>query len=60
MWYSVEFIGRKKNAIGITYPIQTYVEAENKEEANLKLYDNFDHIMFARYTKLKSKPGGVK
>lgn len=42
--YECNFIGRTKDAIGIFYPIRAEVEAENPEEANVNLYDKYDHI----------------
>lgn len=40
----VRFDGRKKDAIGITYTIETEVKANHIEEARLQLYERFDHI----------------
>ena len=51
--YKAEFIGRGKNAIGIFYPIISHIEAENKEQANLKLYDTYDHIQQLKLTEVK-------
>jgi hypothetical protein len=42
--YRASFTGRKVGAIGITYFIIDYVEAENEEQARLKLYDRYEHI----------------
>ena len=42
--YKATFIGRLKSAIGITYKITDKVKAENEKEANLKLYDKYEHI----------------
>jgi hypothetical protein len=42
--YEVSFTGRKKDAIGIFYPITDTVEAENEADAKLKLYDKYDHV----------------
>lgn len=42
--YTASFTGRKVGAIGITYYIQDWVEAENEEQAKLKLYDKYEHI----------------
>ncbi len=38
------FEAKKKGAIGISEPFSRTVEAEDLEKANLKLYDEFDHI----------------
>ena len=45
MKYLATFTGREKNAIGIMYQITASVEANNPEEANLRLYYKYDHIM---------------
>lgn len=42
--YRIEFTGRTKGAIGITYPIIEWVEAESPSKAVLKLYDKHEHI----------------
>jgi len=42
--YNATFVGREKAAIGITYHIIAMVEAPNREAANLKLYDKYEHI----------------
>ena len=42
--YKITFIGRTKNAIGITYQITKIVEADNEVEAALKLYETHEHI----------------
>lgn len=44
MKYLARFTGQKINAQGIFYKIETTVEAENEKQAELKLYDDFDHI----------------
>ena len=38
------FVGRKKGAIGIFYPITTTVEGDNVEQATLNLYERFEHV----------------
>jgi hypothetical protein len=50
--YEIVFIGREVNAIGITYRIQTIVEAENTDEAKLKLYDNYEHISISSINEI--------
>lgn len=44
MKYIATFTGREKNAIGLFYQITASVEANNPEEANLRLYYKYDHI----------------
>lgn len=59
MIFKATFTGRERNAIGIFYEITAYVEANTPEEANLKLYDNYDHIFKLRMIAvpfLESKP----
>jgi hypothetical protein len=51
MKYKIRFKGRTVGAIGITYRINTTVEAETPEAAQLKLYDKWDTI-----TELEIKP----
>lgn len=51
--YKCNFIGRTVNAIGITYPIKDTIQANNKEEAHLKLYDKYEHI---RLLTINGKP----
>jgi hypothetical protein len=43
--YKIIFTGRTKGALGITYSIEEEVQANNPEEARLKLYDRYEHIM---------------
>jgi len=43
--YSATFTGRTKNAIGITYKIQTTVEGTDEENARINLYDRFEHVI---------------
>lgn len=38
------FVGRRVGAIGVRYEIDAIVEAVDKEQAELKLYDRFEHI----------------
>ena len=51
MHYICRFKGRTLGAIGITYRINTTVEADNPDAARLKLYDKWDTI-----TELEIKP----
>lgn len=44
MRYKAQFTGRTAGAIGISYPIATEVEAEDREGARLALYDRYEHI----------------
>jgi len=49
-----EFIGRLNGAIGITYPQNKEVRAENYEAAVLKLYDTHEHISIAYHNEWKA------
>jgi len=51
--FKCSFTGRTKNAIGIFYPITIIVEAENKEKANLKIYDTHEHLHHLTITEIK-------
>lgn len=42
--YNCKFIGRLKNAIGITYYHEVEVEAETADKAQIKLYDTHEAI----------------
>ncbi|KKM88032.1 hypothetical protein LCGC14_1262800 [marine sediment metagenome] len=44
MTYTACFFGRKVGAIGVCYSIKATVEGRNEEEAQLALYDRFEHI----------------
>ena len=44
MKYQASFNGRRQGALGIFYHIFDTVEAENKEAAELKLYEKWEHI----------------
>lgn len=39
-----QFHGRTRGAIGIFHYCEATVEADTREAANLKLYDDFDHV----------------
>ena len=42
--FTIQFSGRKAGAIGIFGNFEETVEANNKDEAILKLYDVYEHI----------------
>jgi len=42
--YKATFNGRELGAIGIFYNISTTVEGENERQAELNLYNRYDHI----------------
>ena len=50
--YYCEGTARLKNAIGVTYHFSDTVQAENEEQARIKLYDTWEHI---RITKCLEK-----
>jgi len=52
MKYKANFIGRKRGAIGINYSIETITEGKDKNEAGLKLYDEYEHISQLKLTEL--------
>ena len=43
--YRAVFNGRAVGAIGITDTVDVIVEANSLEEAHLKLYDKYEHIL---------------
>lgn len=45
MKYICTFTGRKINSIGITYPIETEIEAESEEKIPITLYETYEHIL---------------
>lgn len=51
--YTIQFRGRTRNAIGIFYTIVDSVIAENKEQAELKLYDKYEHIIQVKILKIE-------
>ena len=61
--YKCDFVGRKINAIGITYTISLEIEAENERDAEIKLYDNFDHIsrlsLKSTHDEVQNVAGGI-
>jgi len=52
MKYKAKFNGRKINAVGIFYDIETTVDGDNEEQARLNLYERFDHIMKLKLTPI--------
>ena len=44
MRFSCSFTGRNVGAIGICHEVVTYVDAPDIKAAELKLYDEFEHI----------------
>jgi hypothetical protein len=52
--YQANFTGREVGAIGIFYDINHVIEANNEEEAKLKLYDYYEHINNLTLTEIKN------
>ncbi len=52
--FKLSFIGREKGAIGKRYQITKKVTAFNQNEAELKLYDNYEHIAILGCIALKT------
>ena len=52
----ITFTGRKKNALGIFYEITAAREGVTKEDALLALYNEYDHVMFPRFTLVEEPP----
>jgi hypothetical protein len=50
--YDCKFLGRLKNAIGITHFQQIEVEADTADQAHLKLYDTHEDIMKFQITNI--------
>ena len=50
--YKIVFYGRLNGAIGICYSITETVQADTEEEARLKLYDKYEHILIESCSKL--------
>lgn len=50
--YKATFTGRKINAIGIFYKITDTVEAENEEQARLKLFEKYEHIQSLKLNQI--------
>jgi len=53
--FTIEFYGRIKNAIGISYTIRDSVEAETKDEAILNLYNKYEHIHQVKFISIEKK-----
>lgn len=53
MKYQAKFTGRKLHASGVLYKIEDTVEAENEEQARLRLYDRYQDIMKLELTPLE-------
>lgn len=61
--YSVNFIGRKRGAIGIVYPIDETVQSDkvlSDEQILLKLYDNYEHISKFNVSRVFLDLDGIK
>jgi hypothetical protein len=53
MMYKAAFTGRTVGAIGIFYPITATVEAKDKQAAETKLYDRYEHIQQLTLTRVR-------
>jgi len=65
--YIINFKGRLKSSIGITYKITEIIQASNEASAEMELYKKYDHISNliiidkeqkareTRYNKVKAK-----
>ena len=42
--YNCSFIGRQVGAIGIRYAITEVIEADTMKQAEIKLYNDYEHI----------------
>lgn len=51
MQYKAKFVGRKINAGGVFYEIETTVDGADPESARINLYERYEHI-----TKLELTP----
>lgn len=51
--YHIIFRGRKKGAIGYSERQEVTVEAEDFEQAQLRLYDNYEHVAFPIIERVK-------
>ena len=52
--YRAEFVGTEVGALGVASPITTEVEGEDEEQAELALYDRYEHIRDLKLTKVGS------
>jgi hypothetical protein len=51
--YKARFYGREKGAIGIFYHITAFVNGNDEHDANIKLYDTYDHITGLELEEIK-------
>jgi len=51
--YKATFTGRQLGAIGIFYEITDTVEGLNEDDANLNLYDKYEHIMHLKLEEVQ-------
>jgi hypothetical protein len=56
MIYFFEGEARRKGAIGITHHFCAEVHAESQKEAELALYDEWEHIRITTCNEHKEKP----
>lgn len=42
--FEAQFVGRRKGAQGITYPITAQVRSDTQERAVFRVYEDFEHI----------------
>ena len=50
MRWTATLIGRNRGAIGIFYPMTTTVEGDTEEQAQLNLYERYEHLSHLRLT----------
>ncbi len=50
--YTAKFTGRKRDSIGIFYPITCTVSGDDPATARLNLYDRFEHILNLELTEI--------
>lgn len=51
--YRASFYGRTVNALGVRYTINMFVSGKNRKEAELKLYDDYEHIQCLTLEEVK-------
>lgn len=56
MRFRFDFVGCKRGAIGIHYPITAEAVGADAEAAKLALYDRYDHISGAKHVRLMFAP----
>lgn len=54
MVYEASFYGKTKGAIGISYTISTTVEADDKEQARIKLYDRYESVLMLKLEEMSN------